>query len=90
MAVTPSDITWIKEEVSKIKEKDLKSNYESLLNSLAACKASHATGKRLDFMVERITWVDCRLQGYSLTGMKSWWFRTKARAKYYKLGGLEK
>ena len=60
------------------------------LPSLKACKASMETGPTLDQFVEEIVWVDCRLQGYSLTGMRSWWFRTKARAKYYKIGGLGK
>ena len=59
-----------------------------LINSLKACKAAMDTSKTLDQFVEHIIWIDCRLQGYSSTGVKSWWFRTKARAKYYKIGGL--
>tara|TARA_B100001540_G_scaffold312404_1_gene333452 strand:+ start:663 stop:935 length:273 start_codon:yes stop_codon:yes gene_type:complete len=90
MALGPSEIEFFKNRVAELDEKDLKHTYDSLINSLKACKASMETGPTLDQFVEEIVWVDCRLQGYSLTGMRSWWFRTKSRAKYYKIGGLGK
>ena len=88
MPLGPSEIEYYKNLVADLDEKDLKQTYDTLLRSLKACKAAMDTGRTLDQFVEHIVWVDCRLQGYSLSGMKSWWFRTKARAKYYKIGGL--
>ena len=88
MPLGPSEIEYYKNIVAELDEKELKKTYDTLMNSLEACKAAMDTSKTLDQFVEHIVWVDCRLQGYSFTGMKSWWFRTRARAKYYKIGGL--
>ena len=82
MALGPSEIEYYKNEVAQMDEKSLEGRYEQLVGCLKACKASMERGQALDQYVEEIVWVDCRIQGLSLTGMKSWWFRTKARAKY--------
>ena len=84
MAVTPSEISEIKEEVRLITDKDLQSNKDALLFALRQAMDVGDTGKTLDKIVEKIVWIDCRLEGYSETGMKSWWFRSKSRLKYFK------
>ena len=84
MPVTPSEIKKIKEEVRLIKESDLHSSKEQLLLSFRQQLNSGNTGKILDQIVEKIVWIDCRLEGFSETGLKSWWFRSKSRLKYFK------
>ena len=84
MAVTPSEISEIKEEVRLIKDKDLQFRKNIALNALRQAFGTGDTGKILDRIVEKIVWIDCRLEGYSETGMKSWWFRSKSRLKYFK------
>ena len=84
MSVTPSEISEIKEDVRLIKDKDLQSNKDVLLFASRQPLAPGDTGKILDEIVEKIVWIDCRLEGYSETGMSSWWFRSKSRLKYFK------
>ena len=84
MAVTPSEITEIKEKVRLMKDKDLQSNKSVLLFTLDQALGVGDTGKTLDKIIEEIVWIDCRLEGYAETGMKSWWFRSKSRLKYFK------
>ena len=84
MPVTPSEISEIKEEVRLIKDKDLQSSKDALLFAFSQARGSGETGKILDEIVEKIVWIDCRLEGYSETGVKSWWFRSKSRLKYFK------
>ena len=84
MAVTPSEIIEIKEKVRLMKDKDLQSNKSVLLFTLDQALGVGDTGKTLDKIIEEIVWIDCRLEGYAETGMKSWWFRSKSRLKYFK------
>ncbi len=63
MAVTPSEITEIKEEVRLMKDKDLQSNKDVLLFALRQSFDVGDTGKILDKIVEKIVWIDCRLEG---------------------------
>jgi hypothetical protein len=84
MPVTPSEISKIKEDVRLIQDKDLQSIKDTLLFALRQTIDLGDTGKTLDKIVEKIVWIDCRLEGYSETGMSSWWFRSKSRLKYFK------
>lgn len=84
MPATPSEIKEIKEEVRLIKDEDLQSNKDQLLLSFRQQFNSGNTGKILDLIIEKIVWIDCRIEGYSETGLKSWWFRSKSRLKYFK------
>ena len=84
MPVTPSEISKIKEDVRLIQDKDLQSIKDTLLFALRQTIDLGDTGKTLDKIVEKIVWIDCRLEGYSETGMSSWWFRCKSRLKYFK------
>ena len=84
MSVTPSEISEIKEDVRLIQDKDLQSSKDALLFGLRQPLALGDTEKILDEFVEKIVWIDCRLEGYSETGMSSWWFRCKSRLKYFK------